>query len=91
VQHTSTTGSLFDVNAFQKLLDFLARLQAAKIHYTLGHFRDETIAVEIAVPGERWEVEFFADGAVEVEVFPAGRGGLEGEDALDRLFATHSG
>jgi hypothetical protein len=78
------------VNAFQKLLDFLARLDAAKMHYTLGHFRDETLAVEVAVPGERWEVEFFADGAVEVEVFSTNaRGGLEGEEALGRLFATH--
>ena len=25
--------------------------------------------VLLAVPGERWEVEFFADGSVEVEVF----------------------
>lgn len=79
------------MNAFQKLLDFLARLDAAKIHYTLGHFRDETIAVEIAVPGERWEVEFFADGSVEVEVFASGdRQGLEGEEAIERLFAIHS-
>ena len=78
------------MDAFQKLLDFLARLKSAKIHYTLEHFRDETIAVEITVPGERWEVEFFADGSVEVEVFTSGaRNGLEGENALERLFATH--
>jgi hypothetical protein len=25
--------------------------------------------VLIAVPGERWEVEFFSDGRLEVEVF----------------------
>ena len=42
------------------------------------------------MPGERWEVEFFADGSVEVEVFTSGaRNGLEGENALERLFATH--
>ena len=78
------------MNAFQKLLDFLARLDTAKIHYALRHFRDDTVAVEIAVPGERWEVEFFADGSVEVEVFTnRERPGLEGEEALERLFATH--
>jgi len=27
--------------------------------------------VEIAVPGERWEVEFFEDGTVETEIFRA--------------------
>ncbi|MEP6619747.1 MAG: hypothetical protein ABJE47_10535 [bacterium] len=78
------------MNSFQNLLDFLARLQATKIHYTLAHFREETISVEIAVPGERWEVEFFADGGVDVEVFTSsGQGELEGVEAFSRLFATH--
>jgi hypothetical protein len=79
------------MNSFQKLLDLLEWLDQAHIHYTLAHFRSETIAVQIAVPGERWEVEFFANGNVEVEVF-SGRDpgkGLEGEEALERLFAVH--
>jgi hypothetical protein len=25
--------------------------------------------VDVAVPGQRWEVEFFADGSIEREVF----------------------
>ena len=54
---------------FQKLLDFVNRLDAVKMSYRLSHFRVETIAVELAIPGERWEVEFFADGSVEVERF----------------------
>ena len=80
------------VNAFQKLLDFLVRLDNAKIYYSLARIREETIAVEVAVPGERWEVEFFADGQVEIEVFSSvGAGGIQsGDEALlDRLFATH--
>jgi hypothetical protein len=40
--------------------------------------------VSVAVPGERWEVEFFADGHVEVERFPSA-GDIEGEEALKRL------
>jgi hypothetical protein len=47
--------------------------------------------VQIAVPGERWEVEFFEDGHVEVEVFGRTRDGLEGEEALARLFEQFSG
>ena len=81
-----------DGNAFQRLLDFLVRLEEAHLHYALSHFRAETVAVEIAVPGERWEVEFFADGTVEIEVFSSvGTRGiqLEGAEALERLFATH--
>ena len=80
-------------NVFQRLLDFLRRLDAARIHYSLAHFRDETLAVEVVVPGERWEIEFFADGSVEVEVFssvgPAGIE-LEGPEAIERLFAQHT-
>ena len=41
--------------------------------------------VEIAVPGERWEVEFFADGTVEVERFVS-EGGICGESELEKLF-----
>jgi len=37
--------------------------------YRLSHFREETVAVELAVPGERCEIEFFADGTIEVERF----------------------
>jgi len=55
--------------ALQKLLDFLNRLDAVKMSYRLSHFREDTVAVELAIPGERWEVEFFADGTVEVERF----------------------
>lgn len=56
-------------SAFQKLLDLLNKLDEAKLTYRLSHFREDTIAVELAVPGERWEVEFFADGSIEVERF----------------------
>lgn len=44
--------------------------------------------VEVAVPGERWEAEFFADGEVAVEVFRSA--GMEGEEALARLWADHT-
>ena len=40
----------------------------------------------IAIPGERWEVEFFANGHVEVETFLSNPNGMEGEEALTRLF-----
>lgn len=72
------------MNALQKLLDFLVELDQRKLFYRLSRVRAEAIMVEVAVPGERWEVEFFADGTVEVEVFGGSRG-VEGEDALGRL------
>ena len=69
-----------------KLLRFLERLEVERVHYTLAHFR-ESVNVLVSVPGERWEVEFFEDGAVEVEVFTSRGSGLEGEEAIERLFA----
>jgi hypothetical protein len=77
--------------SFQKLLDFLDRLEAHKIYFSLARCRSEAIMVRVDVPGERWEVEFFADGHVEVEAFKSGGvdSGLEGEEALDRLLTIH--
>ena len=75
---------------FQKLLDFLSDLEKRKIFHRLGQIRPEAIMVEIAVPGERWEVEFFADGHVEVEVFGPSPGIVGGEETLQRLFDEFS-
>lgn len=79
-------------NSFQQLLDFLRRLETHKLHFFLEHNRGEAIMVLITVPGERWEVEFFADGGIEVEVFGGSGGvlsGTEAQAALDRLFIVH--
>jgi hypothetical protein len=68
-----------------QLLEFLGQLNQVRISYTLAHNQDEAIMVLIAVPGERWEIEFFADGSVEVEVFVSS-GGVQGPELLTRLF-----
>lgn len=72
-----------------RLLSFLDELRAAKIHYRLDQFRDDAIMVEVAVPGERWEVEFLDDGSVEVEVFRSD-GSIHDNAALDDLIRRHS-
>jgi hypothetical protein len=40
---------------------FLTRLDQESIYYTLAHHRDNALLVSVAVPGERWEIEFFDD------------------------------
>ncbi|MFM2063338.1 MAG: hypothetical protein RLZZ507_3008 [Cyanobacteriota bacterium] len=75
-------------NGFDKLIAFLNQLELDKISYTLAHNREETVMVNVAVPGERWEVEFFADGSVEVERFISS-GEIQGEDFLHDLVAKH--
>lgn len=69
----------------KKLISFLEKLDENKIYYELNKVRD-AIMVEIAVPGERWEVEFFADGNVEVEKFVS-QGEIFDEEELDKLFS----
>src|SRR6266852_7536779 len=54
-------------NAMEKLLAFVNELDRRRIHRRLASVR-EAVMVEVHVPGARWEVEFFADGHVEVEV-----------------------
>lgn len=53
----------------ETLLAFLVNLEKRKISYRLEHNRGDSLMVLVAVPAERWEVEFFANGKVEVETF----------------------
>lgn len=46
--------------------------------------------VLVAVPGERWEVEFFPDQPPEVEVFRSD-GSIGGVDLLSELTGTLQG
>ncbi|WP_207714300.1 hypothetical protein [Scytonema sp. UIC 10036] len=75
-------------NGFSKLIKFLNQLEQKKISYTLAHNRDETVMLNIAVPGERWEVEFFEDGSIEVEKFIS-NGEILGEEVLNDLLAVY--
>lgn len=75
-------------NTLARALAFLNQLDEALISYRLEHVRDSLMVV-VAVPGERWEIEFFSDDRVEVERFTSA-GSIEGQKALDELFAMYS-
>jgi hypothetical protein len=68
------------------LLSFLRRLDTAGLHYSLGSYR-ESVNVQVTTPtNERWEVEFFADGSVEIERFVS-TGEIDSDPArLEELF-----
>ena len=70
------------------LYGFLIKLEEHNIFYSLNRIR-ESILVNIVVPGERWEVEFFEDGHIEIERFVTTRELLD-ERALDLLFERFS-
>ena len=74
----------------KKFVDFLEKLEKYKIYYTLDKTREDYIRVNIAVPEERWEVEFAAeDGDIVVERFKS-IGDVEGEEAIKYLFDNFS-
>lgn len=68
----------------RNLINFLDQLEKANIYYCLNKVRDG-VMVEIAVPGERWEVEFMRDGEIQVERFLS-KGTINGKEELDILF-----
>ncbi len=71
------------------LFDWMNKLRAAKIHFNMASVRDDAVMLEVSVPGERWEVEFFPDGTIEVERFLS-PGKIEGASALDELLSRFS-
>jgi hypothetical protein len=72
------------VGAFAQLLSLLDRLESQKIWYRLEHVRD-SIMVVTAVPGERWEIEFFDDDHVEIERVISD-GHIAGADVLEEYW-----
>jgi hypothetical protein len=71
--------------AFEKVLNFVAELDRRRATHRISVVRPDAIMVEVAVPGERWEVEFFASGEVEVERFRS-NGQIGTEDSLVDLW-----
>jgi hypothetical protein len=75
------------INPLDKLLTFVQELDRRRISRRLDIVRD-AVMVEVYLPGARWEVEFFADGHAEVEIFHSDSGVMshaEAETALQRL------
>ena len=73
----------------KKLTDFLDRLDDADLHYTLTSVREGAVMVGVTVPNQRWEIEFMADGDVEVEVFKSD-GEIRDLSIINELFERHS-
>ena len=71
------------------LYRILAELEAAKIHFTLTRVRDETVMIEAHVPGRHYEIEVFADGQIEVEVYKS-TGNIGGQELVDELLRDFS-
>jgi hypothetical protein len=77
-----------DGSTLTHLSAFLVRLDDAGIAYQLTSVRKGAVMVQIAVPGERWEIEFFPDRPIEAEVF-RGSGSIVGPEIIEKLLSTH--
>jgi hypothetical protein len=50
----------------KEFITFLNKLEENSVFYKLNKIRNEAIMVEVAVPGQRWEIEFLEDGTVDI-------------------------
>jgi hypothetical protein len=74
------------MTALSKAAEFCRALDHSGIAYELRIVRDEALMMSVAVPGERWEIEFFDDGRIELERFVS-QGVAEAPGALADLLA----
>jgi hypothetical protein len=88
---TPWLGATCTTPFFGRLLAFLNRLEGVNASYRLGHTRADSVMVEIALPGWRWEIEFVADGAVEIERYQSVAGVEDQPDLLEELFTDLEG
>jgi hypothetical protein len=63
------------------LFGLLQKLESARIAFTLGRFRPDSVLVTLTLVGERVEVDVFEDGHMEVSRF-IGDEGIVGDLAL---------
>jgi hypothetical protein len=76
------------MNYISELIDFLNKLEENKIYYRLNKIRD-SIMIEVAVPGQRWEIEMMKDGSIEIEKFIS-KGEILDEGEIDILLRDFS-
>ena len=82
-------ASVINENELKGLLELLNRLEAAKIHFTLSRNQEDAITIDVAVPGQRWEIDCHLNGKMEVEVFKSD-GTILDASAIDDLFNNFS-
>ncbi|KGM38550.1 hypothetical protein JY96_21745 [Aquabacterium sp. NJ1] len=51
------------------LFDLLCRIESARIAFTLGRHRPDSVLVTLTLVGERVEIDVFEDGRMEVSRF----------------------
>ncbi len=73
----------------ESVLALLQRLQIACICYTLAHNQEDAITIQVVVPGQRWEIDFYVNGTIDIEIFKSD-GAIRDISALETLFRDFS-
>jgi hypothetical protein len=74
------------MTALTTAAEFCRELGRRHVIYELRIVRDGALMLSAAVPGERWEIELFEDGRIELERFIS-QGVVEAPGALAELLA----
>jgi hypothetical protein len=72
------------MTAISNAAQLCRELDRRYVAYQLLIVRDEVLMISVAVPGERWEIEFFEDGHVELERFLS-QGVVDAPDVQARI------
>jgi hypothetical protein len=72
-------------NPTHPLFDLLAKLDAAKLHYSLSRHRNDSILVAVTLVGCRAEIDVFDDGHMEVSQFSGNEEVIGGVDVAVAL------
>ena len=75
-----------DGSSLSEVLALLARLTEFGASFRLREARAGALMVEVSVPGERWEIEFFDDRPIEIERFRS-TGAITSAEALSELWS----
>ncbi len=74
------------MTALSNAAELCHELGRRHILYELLIVRDDALMVSVALPGERWEIEFFDDERIELERFVS-QGVTDAPDVLADLLA----
>ena len=74
------------MTALTTAAEFCRELDRLLVTYELRIVRHEALMLSVALPGQRWELEFFDDGRIELERFVS-QGVDEAPGALTEVLA----
>jgi len=57
------------MSTFEDVYRLCQELDERRVPYVLNFVRPGALMLGVAIPGERWEIEFFSDGSIELERF----------------------